>query len=83
MPYNERLTLLNQSSLLLFRTRTDLILLYRILHGLVNSESKAYLFSMIIVGLHDLHGHAFKLNTSWPRTDLLKYNTMYIELVNV
>ena len=81
MPYNERLTLRHQSSLSSHRTRTDVILLYTILHGLMNSELKS-LFVLIDSTIHNLRGHAFKLLIPKPRTDLLKYNYVYIELVH-
>ena len=82
MPYNKRLTLLNQSSLSSRRTRIDFILLCKTLHGLINSELNS-LFVLHDSTVHNLRGYAyaFKLIIPIPRTDLLKYNTMYIELV--
>ena len=59
MPYNERLTLLNQSSLLSRCTRTDLIVLYKILHELKNSEVKS-LFILNNSTVCNLRGHAFE-----------------------
>ena len=78
MSYYERLTLLNQSSFSC-RTRTDLILLYKILHGLIIDSKVKSLFVLNDNTVHNLRGHmhAFKLIIPEPRTNLLKYNYVY------
>ena len=67
--YNERLTLLNQSSVSSRHTRTDLIPLYKILYGLMNFELKAYFFLSDIT-VHNLRVHAFKFIIPKPRIQI-------------
>ena len=55
MPYNEHLTLFNQLSLSSRHTRTDLIIFYKILHDLINSELKI-LFVLNNNSVHNLCG---------------------------
>ena len=74
--YTDRLAALNQSSLQLRRLRTDLIFLYKILHGLVDNSLKS-LFTLsadVVTSDRSLRGHAWKLQKPKPRTDMLKYD---------
>jgi hypothetical protein len=75
LSYTERLSILNQPSLATRRIRTDLIFLYKILHGLVDTDLQK-LFVMTSVHVHDriLRGHAVKLYAPKPRSDCLKYD---------
>jgi hypothetical protein len=79
LPYEKRLTVLKQPSLKTRRARADLILLYKILHGLVDHNlKKFFLFvSNVLTCVHNLRGHAFKLIAPKPRTDVLKFNFIY------
>jgi ribonucleases P/MRP protein subunit RPP40 len=79
LTYAERLSKLNQSSLQMRRIRTDLIFLYKILHGLVDTDLKRLfiLASDVAVCDRTLRGHAYKLNLPKPRTDMLKYSYVY------
>ena len=77
--YAERLITLNQPSLQTRRTRTDLIFLYKIIHGLVDSDLKE-LFTLsanVTVCDRSLRGHALKLQRPKPRTDMLKFDYVY------
>ena len=76
MLYKQRLAILNQLSLELRRLRTDLIFLYKILQGLVDSNLKGLFNTVSHVSTCNLslHGHAYKLHVPKPCTDLLKFS---------
>jgi hypothetical protein len=79
LPYEKRLTVLNQPSLEKRRARADLIFLYKILHGLTDNNLKKFFVytSNVLTCVHNLRGHAFKLMAPKPRTDVLKYHYIY------
>ena len=74
-----RLSILKQLSIELRRIRHDLITLYKILHGMVDSSLKSLfvLATDMSTCSHTLRGHVFKLFLSKPRTDMLKYGFVY------
>ena len=78
LSYHERLCVLKQPSLALRRVRADLIFLYKILHGLVDTDLKSLLvMNTEVVDTHHLRGHALKLYLPKPRTDVLKFSYVY------
>lgn len=76
IPYSRRLFLLKQPTLELRRTRADLILLYKILHGFVDPNLRK-LFNLATDVSNRLRGHALKLQVPKPNSDLLKYDFVY------
>ena len=75
IPCNKRLLLLEQLSLELRRTRANLIFLYKILHGLVDTSLKKNFVAFTDVSR--LRGHAFRLVAPRPNSDTLKYDFVY------
>ena len=78
LSYHVLLCVLKQPSLALRRVRADLIFLYKILHGLVDTDLKSLFFmNTEVVDSHYLRGHALKLNLPKPRTDVMKFSFAY------
>ena len=78
LSYHERLCVLKQPSLALRRVRADLIFLYKILHGLMDTDLKSlFVTNTDVVNTHDLRGHALKLYLPKPRTDVTKFSCVY------
>ncbi len=77
--YTQRLFLLHQPSLQQRRIATDLIFLYKILHGLVDNTLQSLFVKATDVSLRvgTLRGHAYKLFLPKPRSDMLKFNYVY------
>jgi hypothetical protein len=75
LPYVERLDTLNLPSLSCRRVRADLILLYKIMHSLVDpSLSKLFILRSSITTSNMLtRGNSLKLIQPKPRTDTLKF----------
>ena len=79
IPYNKRLLLLEQPSLELRRTRADLIFLYKIFHGLVDTTLKKLFIAFTDVSRYC--GHAFRLMAPRPYSDILKYDFVYRSII--
>ena len=77
--YNKRLLLLEQPSLELKRTRVDIIFLYKILHGLVDTSLKNCF--VVFTDVSRLRGHAFRLMAPRPNSDILKYDFVYRSVI--
>jgi len=75
LPYCERLNATNLPSLSCRRVRADLIMLYKIVHNLVDPELSKLFKLMSSVSLTNMvtKGHSLKLHQPKPRTDMLKY----------
>jgi ribonucleases P/MRP protein subunit RPP40 len=74
LSYGDRLTFLNIPTLELRRLRTDLLLTYKIVFGLINIDSQDF-FSLRnnVSDLKPNRGHQYKLLVNKSRTDKLKY----------
>jgi hypothetical protein len=79
IPYKQRLAILHQPSLKMRRTRADLIYLYKILHGFVDSNLKSFFrpVSSIVTSDMNLRGHSQTLYLHKPRIDILKFCFAY------
>ena len=69
-PYFERIRILNLPTLELRRLHSDLILCYKILHGLVAGRPENY---GLILANRQSRGHRFKLSITHSRIDARKY----------
>ncbi len=71
MSYIERMQMFNLESLELRRLRTDLILLYKILHGYINTS----LYGEFVYNrVRETRGHTFKLVKNHVRLDVRKFS---------
>jgi hypothetical protein len=78
-PYKLRLAYLKQATLQLRRARADLIYLFKILNGFVDSDLKKLFVQSHNVSAHDmnLRGNANKLFVPKPRTYASKFSFVY------
>ena len=84
IPFKQLIAILNQPFLELHRLRTDLIFLYKILHGQVDTNLKRLFVMASDVSTCNLrlHGHANELKVPKLRTDLLKNCYVYRVVMN-
>jgi hypothetical protein len=77
--YELRLAYLKQPTLQLRRIRADLIYLFKILNGFVDSNLKKLFVLSNNISAHDmnLRGNAYKLFVPKPRTDVSKFSFVY------
>jgi hypothetical protein len=75
LSYAERLTKSNLCSLELRRLRADLVLCYKILHGLTNIFNVSSMF--VLVGSATTRGHKMKLKAAKPRLDTKRFCFAY------
>jgi hypothetical protein len=68
--YFERINILNLTTLELRRLYCDLILCYKILHGLVAGRPENY---GLVLATRQSRGHSYKLATSYSRVDARKF----------
>ena len=79
IPYNKRLLLLEQPSFELRRIRANLIFLYKILYGLVDTSLNN--FFVAFTDVSRLRGHASRLMAPRPYSDILKYDFVYRSII--
>jgi len=75
LSYSARLTKAGLSSLELRRVRADLVLCFKMLHGLIDLSNSAQLF--VVDKNSRTRGHCWKLVTAKPRLDTRGYSFAY------